>query len=233
MIPLFLLSAVVAQIYRYRRISTLRERQQTKWALFGFALAILLLVLNIPIGILVPSSIQNDPVLGNLNPIFGVALPLIPIFLAIAVLRSRLWDIDVVINRTLVYGTLTVLLALIYVGLVIGLSSLVRLFTGQFSQSPVAFVVSTLAISALFQPLRRRIQAVIDRRFYSRKYDAAKTLQAFSATLRNEVDLSQLSQYLLTVVDETMQPSHVSLWLRPPAPDRKSQATWSNTPSAP
>jgi len=120
----------------------------------------------------------------------------------------------VLINRTLVYSTLTVLLALIYVGLVIGFGALVRLFTGQVSQSPVVIVASTLAIAALFQPLRHRIQAIIDRRFYRRKYDAAKIVVTFSATLRNEVDLSQLREHLLNVVQETMQPAHVSLWLR-------------------
>jgi len=113
-----------------------------------------------------------------------------------------------------VYGTLTVLLALIYVGLLIGLGELLRLLTGQLGQSPIVIVVSTLAIAALFQPLRHRIQAIIDRRFYRCKYDAAKIVEAFSATLRNEVDLSQLSAHLLGVVQETMQPSHVSLWVR-------------------
>jgi small basic protein len=106
-------------------------------------------------------------------------------------LRYRLWDIDVLINGTLVYGTLTVLLALIYVGLVIGLQALVRLFTGQVSQSPVVIVASTLAIAALFQPLRHRLQRIIDRRFYRSKYDAGKIVATFSATLRNEVDLDQ------------------------------------------
>jgi hypothetical protein len=138
----------------------------------------------------------------------------IPLSIASAILRSRLWDIDVLINKALVYGTLTVLLALVYVGLVIGLGSLVRLFTGQLLQSPIVIVASTLAIAALFQPLRHRIQQIIDRRFYRRKYDSAKTLEAFSATLGNEVDLGQLREHLLNVVQETMQPAHVSLWLR-------------------
>ena len=132
-----------------------------------------------------------------------------------AILRSRLWEIDVLINRTLVYGTLTASLALVYLGMVIGLQSLVHLLTGTLSEQPLVIVASTLAMAALFHPLRQRIQAIIDRRFYRRKYDAAKTLEAFSATLRQEVDLDQLREHLLTVVQETMQPASLSLWIRP------------------
>jgi hypothetical protein len=223
LVPFFLLSAAVAQVYRYRRVSTPRERQQTKWAVFGLALAMLVLVVTIPITVLVvPPSLQNDPVLRNLNPIFQVALLLIAIFIAIAVLRARLWDIGTLINKALVYGLLTGLLAALYAGLIIGLESLIGLFSRQTAQ-PLVIVISTLAIAALFQPLRRRIQAIIDRRFYRRKYDAAKTLEAFSATLRQEVDLDQLREQLLAVVEETMQPTFVSLWLRPPARPERTQ----------
>jgi hypothetical protein len=141
---------------------------------------------------------------------------LLPLSIGIAILRYRLYDIDVLINRTLVYGTLSISLALVYFGLVIGLQSLVRVFSGPGAQSPIVIVASTLAIAALFQPLRRRIQGIIDHRFYRRKYDAAHTLAAFSATLRNEVDLNQLREHLVGVVEETMQPTHASLWLRQP-----------------
>lgn len=231
LVPFFLLTAVVVQVYRYRRVSTPRERQQTKWAVFGFALAMLVLVVGIPITTLVvPPSLQHDPVLGSLNPIFQVALLLIAIFLAIAVLRARLWDIDTLINKALVYGSLTALLAAVYAGLIIGLESLVGLISGQSTQ-PLVLVVSTLAIYALFQPLRRRLQNIIDRRFYRRKYDAARTLDAFSATLRNEVDLTTLSEHLLAVVQETMQPTSVSLWIRPPIPVGAHQAPWRATPA--
>ena len=159
-----------------------------------------------------------------------VSSALLYLGLGFAILRFRLWDIDILINRTLVYLMLTISLALIYFGLVIGLGALVRLFTGQIAQSPVVIVVSTLAIAAFFQPLRRRIQAIIDRRFYRRKYDAAKTLEAFSVTLRTETDLDRLSEQLVAVVEETMQPAHVSLWLRPSEHDRTRQAPWRATP---
>jgi hypothetical protein len=154
----------------------------------------------------------------------GNGLPiLIPLSFGFAILRYRLWDIDFIINRTLVYGALTGTLALIYVSLVIGLQSLVHRLTGQVLDSPLVIVGSTLLIAALFQPLRHRIQYTIDRRFYRRKYDAVRTLEAFSADLRNEVDLNILTERLIAVVQETMQPTHISLWLRNPEASRSSK----------
>lgn len=223
LVPLFLLSAAVAQAARYRR-STPREREQTKWAVFGLALAAVFLAITLPIFVLVvPTSLQNDPVASNLNPIFQIALLLIPIFITIAILRSRLWDIDTVINKTLVYGALTALLAIVYVGLISGLQALFGLLVGRAASDPLALVLSTLAIASLFQPARRAIQSVIDRRFYRRKYNAEKTLALFSATLRSEVDQEQLYDHLRAVVSETMHPTHVSLWLRPSPGVRRDQ----------
>jgi len=137
----------------------------------------------------------------------------LPVAVSIAILRYRLYEIDLLINRTLVYGALTTSLVAVYVVSIVVLQGLLRALTGQESQ--LAIVASTLMIAALFQPLRRRIQSFIDRRFYRRKYDARKTLEAFSARLRNETDLDALGDDLVGVVRETMQPAHVSLWLRP------------------
>jgi hypothetical protein len=215
---------VVDQLYRYRRVSSTLERQQTKWVVFGFAVFIIsdfigiFPYLGFP-GIASPDSLY----LPAYSAIEGILVLFIPLSFGFAMLRSRLWEIDAIINRTLVYGTLTVILTAVYVGLIIGLQALLR---GIISQdNSVAIVLSTLVIAALFQPLLRRIQRLIDRRFYRRKYDAAKILATFSTTLRNEVDLDQLREQLLGVVEETMQPTHVSLWLRPPEPSRKQQ-TW-------
>jgi hypothetical protein len=229
----FLLCVVGTQIYRYRRVSTSRERQQTKWVVFGCSIGILgFLIVIVLENVILPPSLQRSSVLETLvgeTLIYGFLL-LIPISIAIAILRSRLYDIDVIINKALVYGSLTALLATVYFGLIIGLESLAGVITEHAFTNPFSLVISTLAIYILFQPLRRRIQRFIDRRFYRRKYDAARTLEAFSATLRNEVDLAGLSEHLLKVVQETMQPASISLWLRPPA---QEQIPWSVTPSLP
>jgi hypothetical protein len=148
------------------------------------------------------------------NYVSTFAFLLVPIFTYIAILRYRLYDIDVVINRTLVYGSLTLMLALVYFGGVTATQALLGTLTSQEQLTQLVVVASTLVIAALFNPLRRRIQGFIDRRFYRRKFDAAKTLEAFSAKLRNDTDLATLSDDLVGVVRETMQPAHVSLWLR-------------------
>jgi hypothetical protein len=220
--PLFLIelafaygSPIAVQVYRYRRIFTQAQRQQTKWVVFGLTCFLVLFLFTIVIDGLIPTV----GVVGSLfylanTSLTQLAFLLIPLSVTIAILRSRLWDIDVIIRRALVYSTLTVILALLYFGLVIGLESLLRPLAGQGAQSQVIIVASTLVIAVLFQPLRHRIQAIIDRRFYRRKYNAAKIVEAFSATLCNEVDLSLLREHLITVVQDTMEPSHVSLWLR-------------------
>jgi hypothetical protein len=145
-----------------------------------------------------------------------------PIAIGIAILRHRLYEIDLIINRTLVYVSLTAILVALYFGGIVVLQRLFVLLTGQ--QSTIAVVASTLLIAALFTPLRRRIQSFIDRRFYRSKYDARKTLEAFSAQLRNETDLRALADDLVGVVRETMQPAHVSLWLRPETAPKGEQA---------
>src|SRR5215203_6208441 len=149
-------------------------------------------------------------------------IPSIPISIGIVILRYRLYDIDIIINRTLVYGSLTVTLVALYFGGIVLLQSVFVVFTGE--RSTLAVVASTLLIAALFNPMRRRIQSFIDRRFYRSKYDAAKTLEAFSTKLRNDTDLDALSDDLQSVVRETMQPAHVSLWLRPEASPKGAQA---------
>ena len=151
----------------------------------------------------------------------GIAIPIwigllaIPVAVGVAILRYRLYDIDRLINRTLVYGALTVILVAVYFGGVTATQAGFRALTGQEKQPQLVVVASTLVIAALFNPLRRRIQGFIDRRFYRRKYDARKTLEAFSPKLRDETDLDSLRDDLVGVVQETMQPTHVSLWLRP------------------
>ncbi len=210
-----LVSVVALQVFRYRRVSTPLQRQQTKWVVYGLSVALgsLLLLKTVGFELILHLGVIGYMVVAALVYLF---LLLVPLSIGIAMLRSRLFDIDVLINRTLVYGSLTVLLVGLYVGLILALQALVGGLTGSLSQQPLVIVASTLVIAALFQPLRRRLQTSIDRRFYRHKYDAAKVIAAFSSTLRNEVDLDQLRKQLIAVVQETMQPSHVSLWLRKP-----------------
>lgn len=222
-----LAAALVAQMYRYRRRASPLQRQQIKWVVFGFS-ATFAAILGLLALEAILTALGQPETAGFVDELVGAALGNIlflpiPLCVGIALLRYRLWDVDSLINKALVYGGLSALLASLYAGLIIGLTSLVGLITGQTSQ-PLVLVVSTLAVAALFLPLRRRIQANIDRRFYRKKYDAEKTLAAFSAALRNEVDLEQVQQQLLSVVQETMQPTHVSLWLRSPQRPISTQA---------
>jgi hypothetical protein len=222
---LFVGVMIIAQVYRYVRVSSSVQRQQTKWVVFGVSISVGgYLLFALLFALFFPSAIQNPLAKILLNTFYHLLLLLIPISIAFAILHSRLWDIDIIINRTLVYGSLTAILALVYFVSVIALQALLNVFTGHLSwgaQTPVVIVASTLGIVALSQPLRRRIQTIIDRRFYRSKYDAARTLAAFSASLRDEVDLEQLREQLLAVVQETMQPSHISLWLRNPEQSRE------------
>ena len=204
------------QVYRYRRVSGPEQRRQTRWAVFGTTLAIATLILVYgALFLLTPGGPEDSPLIllavGSLIPF---VMLLIPLSIALAIFRSGLFDIDLVINRALVYGTLTASLALLYFGVVAGLQRLVSPLATESNQLVV--VASTLAIAALFNPLRRRIQAFIDRLFYRRKYDAVKTLETFSVRLRNETDLDDLTADLVGVVRETMQPEHTFLWLRDP-----------------
>jgi hypothetical protein len=212
---------VFAQVYRYMRISGAVERQQTKWVVFGLTTAVAgFLLVELPAAIFseellrpgVPKVLYALIELTATNIFFL----LIPLSIGVAIFRYRLWDIDLIINRTLVYGSLSAVLIAVYFGGVVATQALFRAITGQEEQPQLTIVVSTLAIAALFTPLRRRIQTFIDRRFYRRKYDARKTLETFSATLQRETDLDALSDDLVRVVEETMQPSHTGLWLKEP-----------------
>ena len=204
-------ASVLSLILRFRR-SRGEERQQIKW----FAYAAVLLVASIILGV-VANFAPRLVSAANALQILGVAG--VPVAVGIAILRYRLYDIDRIINRTLVYAALTATLVLVYVGGVVFLQYVFRALAG--SESRLAVVASTLAIAALFVPLRRRVQWFVDRRFYRQKYDAAKTLDAFSVRLRNETNLDALNDELVGVVRKTIQPAHASLWLREPADGRR------------
>ena len=210
--------AVASVLVRLRRSSGV-ERQQIKW--FAYAGAVLATSTIITYVLSEASSLRW---LGWVAFVPGMAGNAgMPVAVGIAILRYRLYEIDILINRTLVYGVLTGTLALVYLGGVASAQAIFRALTGQQGQSQLAVVVSTLLIAALFNPLRRRIQGFIDRRFYRKKYDAQKTLEAFSAKLRDETDLDALRDDLVGVVRETMQPAHVSLWLLPELPPMRSE----------
>ena len=228
LLPLCILVSAASLVLRYRR-SGGEQREQIKWIAFAASVAgLLYLIAIVSPFIFAPEIVSGG---GNLGPpplwvelLFSVAVlgfTGVPVAIGFAVLRYRLYDIDLIINRTLVYSSLTVTLAAVYVGSVVGLQAILRVLSGQ--ESTLAVVASTLAIAALFNPLRRHIQGLVDRRFYRRKYDAAKTLEAFSAKLRDETVLEALNNELVGVVREAMQPAHASLWLRPDTASKKDE----------
>jgi hypothetical protein len=221
--PILYLSALAIQVYRFRRVSNARQRQQTKWVILGFAVALganILYWIVLPLAIppfLTPASLHvvtlRYPVVAW--PLYQLATVALPVSFFVAIQRHQLFDVDVLIERTLVYGSLTLLLAAVYFGSVVALQHLASAVAGSLANgNPLIIVLSTLLIAALFTPLRRRLQQTIDRRFYRAKYDAAKTLERFAATLRTETNLSELSNQLVVAVRDTMQPASVSLWLR-------------------
>jgi hypothetical protein len=215
LLPLCILASAVSLVLRYRR-SGGEVRQQIEWVAFAASVMAFLFLVSIALS---PLSPPGSELLDNAT---ALSFTGVPIAVGIAILRYRLYEIDILINRALVYGSLSVTLVALYVG---GVAALQRIFvalTGQ--QSTLAIVASTLAIAALFNPLRGRIQSFIDRRFYRRKYDSRKTLDSFSATLRDETDLDALDAELVGVVRGTMQPAHVSLWLRPDTAPKRGQA---------
>lgn len=201
-----ILLTVAAVVARYRAAGSV-ERQQLKWLAYAAALQALTMTAIVVLQELLGTRLAFD-ILGPLIGVFGAGMP---IAAGVAILRYRLYEVDLVINRTLVYGALTASLALTYWGGVVLLQQVLRPFT---QGSDLAIIGSTLLVAALFQPARLRIQAAVDRRFYRNKYDAARTLEAFSARLRDEVDLEALADALQRVVVQTMRPTHVSLWMR-------------------
>jgi hypothetical protein len=220
LLPLCMVLSAVSLVLRFRR-SRGEQRQQIKWIAFAASLVGLLYLIAMATSLLYPSEAWFQP--GSrwwLDLLAYAALfsfTLVPTAVGVAILRYRLYDIDLIINRTIVYGSLTVTLVSLYLGGVVVTQTLFRALTGQQQQPQLAIVVSTLAIAALFNPLRRRIQSFIDRRFYRKKYDAARVLEAFSARLRDETDLDRLEGDVVAVVRETVQPEHASVWVRPPS----------------
>lgn len=200
-------ASVISLILRFRRASG-EERAQLKW----FAFSVLFLGLLIVLGITNDSAVHNTVFDRISTPLFAIGVLALPTSAAIAILRYRLYDIDLIINRALVYSALTLTLGVFYVGAVIGLQSLFQAVTGQHSD--LAIAIATLGVAALFNPWRHRVQGFIDRQFYRRRYDAAQTLAALQSHLRDEVDLDQLTADVLAVVQETIEPARVSLWLR-------------------
>lgn len=226
LLALCILASVVSLVLRYRR-SRGEEREQIKWIAFAASVVGLLFLIGIVIQLIyAPEPPSWTELLDVVTVLSYAGVPIdagVPIAVGFAVLKYRLYDIDLIINRTLVYGSLTASLALVYFGGVATTQAVFRALTGQQEQPQLAIVISTLVMAALFNPLRRRIQSLIDRRFYRSKYDARKTLDAFSAKLRDETDLEALNNELVEVVRETMQPAHVSLWLRADTASKKDE----------
>jgi len=224
LLSLCMLASALSLVLRYRR-SGGEVREQIKWIAFAASLVALGVSGAVVLGTFAPYAAgETHPLwLGLLEDAITLSFAGVPIAVGFAILKYRLYDIEVIVNRTLVYGTLTAMLAAVYFGGVAMIQSIFRVITGQEEQPQLAVVVSTLVIAALFNPLRRRIQSFIDRRFYRRKYDAAKTLEAFSAKLRDETDLERLGEDLVGVVTETMQPEQVSLLLRPDPETREKR----------
>jgi hypothetical protein len=227
LLPLCILASAVSMVLRFRR-SRGEVRQQIKWFTFVASIAglmyFIVIISQVVIVLGSDDRLPQTPLWVELVfSLAGLGFAGVPIAIGFAVLKYRLYDIDVVINLTLVYGSLTAMLVAVYFGGVATTQTILRALTGQTEQPQLAIVVSTLVIAALFNPLRRRIQSFIDRRFYRRKYDARKTLEAFSARLRDETDLETLNNDLAGVIRETMQPAHVSLWLRPDRPPKDEQ----------
>ena len=206
--------ALLAQIYRYRRVSTIFQRQQTKWVVFGLTIGIIGFVGTILIYALLYSNGQPGNIVASVLAVTLINLCwlCVPLSIGVAILRSHLWDIDVLIRRTVTYTVVVALLAALYFASVILLQQIFAFVTGQHTE--IITVLSTLAIVALFVPLRNRVQAVIDKRFYRNRYDARKVLEQFAQEARDETDLERLTADLMSVVQETMQPESVSLWLR-------------------
>jgi hypothetical protein len=213
-----LATLALAQVYRYRRVSTPLERKQTKWVVLGYIVPIMVNVVVTILEFIPPVIVSNSILVLAVNESGFLLVIVPPLAFGVAILRSHLWEIDTIINLALVYGLLTGILGALYVGLVLGLDQAVGRLTGQTTQ-PIVLVISTLAIAGLFLPVRRRLQALINRRLYRTNYDAEKTLAAFSDTLRHQIDLEHLHDQVLAVVTETMQPAQVWLWLRPPQSD--------------
>lgn len=209
-----------APIYRYRYVATPSQRQQMKWAVVGLTLAVLVIIVDLLLYPFFPglASTPRARVIFDLVTLFSVviAFSLVPVFIGIAIMRYRLWEIDALVNRTLVYGSLTLSLVAIYVVGVVTLEALTRAITGQ--RSDLAIAVVTLTVAAIFNPWRRRLQTFIDRRFYRRRYDASRILAGFNTKLRDEVDLDDLSADLVAVVRDTVEPAEVRLWLKGPEP---------------